>query len=70
MIILSTTRLRTPAQVIGHSVLAGAGLTLGRCNDWQPHTGSSTVDLAARGFGNHRRNSSDQRRRHPGVSTG
>lgn len=49
VIILSTTRLRTPAQVIGHSVLAGAGLTLGEVQRLAAAHGLVYgVDLAAR----------------------
>ena len=49
VIILSTTRLRTPAQVIGHSLLAGAGLTLGEVQRLAAAHGLVYgVDLAAR----------------------
>lgn len=49
VIILSTTRLRTPADVIGHSVLAGAGLTLGEVQRLAAAHGLVYgVDLAAR----------------------
>lgn len=49
MIVLSTTRLRQPAEVIGRSVLAGAGLTLGDVQRLAAAQGLVYgVDLAAR----------------------
>lgn len=49
VILLSTTRLREPAEVVGHSVLAGAGLTLGEVHRLAADHGLVYgVDLAAR----------------------
>lgn len=49
VIIVSTTRLRQPAQVIGRSLIAGAGLTLGEVQNLAAQHGLVYgVDLAAR----------------------
>ncbi len=49
VIIMSTTRLRSPAEVIGHSLIAGAGVTLGEVQRLAAAHGLVYgVDLAAR----------------------